>query len=107
MDNNGIMNIKSKLDTQKATIYIYQEYRSVLLDIMVANRNEMPYIPLKKEWLKRIDININLFPSCEIEEIAELIEALKKDLLIIAESYNYVSDGEVEIRKNNNIMTKC
>lgn len=41
-------NIKRKINTQNATICIYQEYRNILLNIMAANQNKMPYIPLKK-----------------------------------------------------------
>lgn len=93
-------NIKRKINTQNATICIYQEYRSILLNIMAANQNKMPYIPLKKEWLKRFDVDLSLFLGGDIKEITELVEELKKDLIAIAESYNYVSDGEFEIRKN-------
>ena len=97
-------NIKRKINTQNATIYIYQEYRSILLNIMAANQNKMPYIPLKKEWLKRFDVDLSLFLGGDIKEITELVEELKKDLIAIAESYNYVSDGEFEIRKTNSKM---
>ena len=95
----NIENIKRKINTQNATIYIYQEYRSILLNIMAANQNKMPFIPLKKEWLKRFDVELSVFLGGDVKEITELVEALKKDLIAIAESYNYVSDGEFEIRK--------
>ena len=95
----NIENIKRKINTQNATIYIYQEYRSILLNIMAANQNKMPFIPLKKEWLKRFDVNLSVFLGGDVNEITELVEALKKDLIAIAESDNYVSDGEFEIRK--------
>ena len=97
-------NIKRKINTQNATIYIYQEYRNILLNIMAANQNKMPYIPLKKEWLKRFDVDLSLFLGGDIKEITELVEELKKGLIAIAESYNYVSDGEFEIRKTNSKM---
>ena len=95
----NIENIKRKINTQNATIYIYQEYRSILLNIMAANQNKMPFIPLRKEWLKRFDVELSLFLGGDVKEITELVEALKKDLIAIAESYNYFSDGEFEIRK--------
>lgn len=95
----NIENIKRKINTQNATIYIYQEYRSILLKIMAANQNKMPFIPLKKEWLKLFDVNLSVFLGGDVKEITELVEALKKDLIAIAESYNYVSDGEFEIKK--------
>ena len=35
-----------------------------------------------------------------VERDEKVLEELKKGLIAIAESYNYVSDGEFEIRKN-------
>lgn len=97
---NAQENIKRKINKQNATIYIHQEYRSILLNIMTANQNKMPFMPLRKEWLKRLDVDLSLFLGDDIKEITELVEKLKKDLIAIAESYNYFSDGEFEIRKN-------
>lgn len=45
---------------------------------MAANQNKMPYIPLKKEWLKLFDVDLSLFLGGDIKEITELVEELKK-----------------------------